>query len=148
MAVLSGIGRKVRDSKLNRVAIVVLFATVVLSGVGCRLNAAPRDRQASGGAASSETPQASAPEWQIAAGGHLEFDVASIKENKGDLAGPRRTNIPLGPNDAFNPTGGRFSTANYPIRQYIVFAYKLLGYQADVLDKELPDWTKTKGYFD
>ncbi len=79
---------------------------------------------ASTGRAGSSFP--TTPQWQVNAGGKMEFDVVSVKP---DTAEPSRTtvnsNIPLGPMDAFSPTGGLLSSTNWPLLQYIVFAYKL-----------------------
>ena len=54
--------------------------------------------------AAAERPQ---KQWEIDAGGKMEFDVASIKQ---DTAQPSPTtvhsNIPMGSMDMFAPTGG------------------------------------------
>src|SRR5271156_2622583 len=61
------------------------------------------------------------PEWQIAAGTKMAFDVASVKLDPGPFRPP---NFPLDPGDAYRPVGGRFS-ADFPLSTYITFAYKL-----------------------
>src|ERR1700722_14332469 len=53
----------------------------------------------------------------------LAFDVASVKPNRS--IDPGRSNVPLGPGDAYAPTGGLFSASNWPLIMYISFAYKL-----------------------
>jgi hypothetical protein len=79
--------------------------------------------------AQSTTNQAPAvqpvPEWQIAAGGTMAFDVASVKADKSGSE-KRSSNI-LGFNagPTFSPTGGLFSVTNYPLINYMIFAYKL-----------------------
>jgi uncharacterized protein (TIGR03435 family) len=66
----------------------------------------------------------------------LEFDVASVKQNKSE--GPAYSNLSLDSGniystvrdgDVFSPTGGYFVATNQPIWRYIVFAYKLSGTQ-------------------
>jgi bla regulator protein blaR1 len=59
------------------------------------------------------------PDWQIAAGGKMAFDVASVKPTTGF----RLSNFPLTPGDA-KPPGGRFS-AGMSLPAYIGFAYKV-----------------------
>ena len=74
----------------------------------------------------------SPPDWQQAAGGKLEFDVASVRQNKSD--GPSYSNFSLdngnayfvvGKDDAMTPRGSLFSARNQTLLRYIVFAYKL-----------------------
>ena len=66
------------------------------------------------------------PQWEVSAGGKMAFDVVSVRQ---DTADPNSqtviSNIPLGPMDAFAPTGGLFNAANWPLSQYMIFAYKL-----------------------
>jgi uncharacterized protein (TIGR03435 family) len=72
------------------------------------------------------------------------FDVASIKPSK---SGERNTtNVPLGPGDLFQPTGGLFSTTAQPVFQYIAFAYKLAGNQIQFLQPQLPGWAMTEPF--
>jgi uncharacterized protein (TIGR03435 family) len=73
-----------------------------------------------------------------------EFDVASVKENKGD--GPTQSNFPLGPGDAYLPNGGHFIATNMPLTVYIYFAYKVQPHQGPPLGKQLPDWAQTRKY--
>jgi uncharacterized protein (TIGR03435 family) len=68
----------------------------------------------------SQTTASDAPAWQIAAGGKMVFEVASVKLSK---APPRPPLFPLDNGDAYLP-GGRFS-ANFELWSYISFAYKL-----------------------
>jgi uncharacterized protein (TIGR03435 family) len=77
------------------------------------------------------------PQWQTDAGGKMEFDVASVKPNKSD--DQPASSFPLGPGDAFIPTGGLFRAANFPMIAYLRFAYKLG--QSDLLG--LPNWVNT-----
>ncbi len=82
-----------------------------------------------------------APQWQIAAGGKMAFDVASVKPDPGPFRPP---NFPLDPGDAYRPVGGRFS-ADFPLTTYITFAYKLslTPDQRQSLVAHLPNWVAT-----
>lgn len=94
------------------------------------------------------TPSSSKmPDWQIAAGGKLEFDVASIKPDSTPM-GPNtvKSNIPLGPQDMFSPTGGLLSSTNWPLLQYMVFAYKLRLDQLQSIRSQFPKWANTDRY--
>jgi len=94
---------------------------------------------------SAQTAQTAAvPEWQTAAGGKMQFDVASVKENK---SGARPTMLfPLGPGNMYTPTGGRFSATDYPLFFYIAFAYKMNSEQMTSLQHALPAWVMSKRY--
>jgi uncharacterized protein (TIGR03435 family) len=72
------------------------------------------------------------------------FDVASVKLGKpGDQP---HANFSLGPGDAYTPTGGLFSAANYPLVSYIFFAYKIGGIEEPIFLAQLPGWTKTERF--
>lgn len=94
--------------------------------------------------AQAPTAQSPTPQWQIDAGGKMSFDVASVKQ---DTAAPSaqtmHTNIPLGPQDLFTPTGGLFSATNFPLIVYMTFAYKLTPDQIPAIMSKLPRWTST-----
>src|ERR1700744_2516207 len=82
-----------------------------------------------------------APAWAQ----KLEFDVASVKQNKtGDP--PQSTNVPLGPGTVFIPSGGRFFATNQALSTYIAFAYKMQGNQQKDLLAQLPDWVNTENF--
>lgn len=90
-------------------------------------------------------PQGSgSPGWAIAAGGHMEFDVASIKQDKSEVS--PSTNFPLGPGDAFRATGGLFSVTHLHLYALINFAYKLTPSEAKALMAQLPPWAVTNTY--
>lgn len=72
------------------------------------------------------------------------FDVASVKPNTSN--NPPYANFPLGPGDVYIPNGGYFSARGFPLVTYIVFAYKVIGNQAQYLLPQLPNWTKTERY--
>jgi Protein of unknown function (DUF3738) len=82
-------------------------------------------------------------DWEIAAGGRMTFDFASVRRNTTAPAFTRSSNFPLGPGDVYVPNAGRFRAMNYPLVAYIEFAYKLSGGQAQLLLPQLPKWATT-----
>jgi hypothetical protein len=48
--------------------------------------------------------QSFAPDWQAAAGGHMAFDVASVKRNTTMPPSATSSFFPLGPGDVYVPT--------------------------------------------
>jgi len=90
------------------------------------------------------------PDWQIAAGGKMEFEVASVRESKGAFTPP---NFPLDEGSAFmnmrtmEPPHGRFS-ADFPLATYITFAYKLslTPDQMQTMLDHLPNWVKSQRF--
>lgn len=75
-------------------------------------------------------------DWQKAAGGKQEFDVASVREDK--AGGDAYSNFSLdagneyfvvSKTDALDPNSTLFSAKNQTLLRYIVFAYKLSGTQ-------------------
>jgi uncharacterized protein (TIGR03435 family) len=101
--------------------------------------------------ASVQTPavQPPTPQWQIDAGGKMEFDVVSIKVNNAGLPPSGhmpRSNIPRGPQDTFAPTGGLLSATNMPLLQYMVFAYKLTADQVKSVLAQQPKWATTEEF--
>ena len=94
-----------------------------------------------------QAPVEVTPQWQIDAGGKIEFDIASVKK---DVTPPSAqtvsTNIPLGPMDMFSPTGGLLASKNYSLITYLMFAYKLSSYQIQVLFPLLPKWANADRY--
>jgi bla regulator protein BlaR1 len=95
------------------------------------------------GQGSAAQPPA-APEWQIAAGGKMAFEVASIKPDPGPFRPP---NFPLDPGEAYRPVGGRFS-ADFPLTTYITFAYKLSlsQDQRQAMIAHLPSWVAAERF--
>ena len=87
------------------------------------------------------------PQWQIDAGGKMEFDVASVKR---DMAAPspttRAANMPLGPQGAFTPTGGLFSANNRTLEEYVLFAYRLTPAQDQSFEAQEPKWAQDNRY--
>jgi bla regulator protein blaR1 len=86
------------------------------------------------------------PQWQTDAGGAMSFDVAFVKHS-GSGSSTESSNVPLGPGEFYSPSGGVFSAVNFPLINYIGFAYKLTANQALFLLSELPGWA-TKDKFD
>ena len=90
------------------------------------------------------------PQWQVAAGGHMAFDVASVKLLTPGSRVPGGHGFPLDNGDSFTDpnTGesphGRFSGA-IPLQGLIGFAYKLslTPDQAQALWGHLPKWAET-----
>ena len=81
----------------------------------------------------------SVPEWQIAAGGKMRFEVASIRlENAGTFTPP---NLDLSKNDTSIPPGGRL-VADFPLVKYIEFAYKIAD-EGEAMIAHLPKWVAT-----
>jgi len=85
------------------------------------------------------------PEWQTAAGGKLEFEVASVRPSPGRFT---KTNFDWEEGAPYPPNGGYFS-ANATLLNYIGFAYKLDDYtpEQDKLTLEgQPKWLDSQ-YF-
>jgi uncharacterized protein (TIGR03435 family) len=89
-------------------------------------------------------PQASAqsagaPEWEKAAGGRMEFEVAAVRESTSDMGS--YSNVPLGAGDAYRHTGGLFS-GRFSLLAYIEFAYKvsLTPDEENSMLAHLPKW--------
>jgi uncharacterized protein (TIGR03435 family) len=82
--------------------------------------------------------QSGAIDWEKAAGGKMSFEVASVKR---DTSGQSvRPNFPLSADDDYHPTGGLLS-ADFPVRVYITFAYRLTLAQNQLfLAAQLPKW--------
>jgi hypothetical protein len=95
-----------------------------------------------GSGQTSNCAPASVPDSQIAAGGKLSFEVASIHLNESENFTP--PNFPLSPEDAYRPTGGRFN-AQFALITYIPFPYKLTltPDQRQSLLSQLPKWVAT-----
>ncbi len=74
----------------------------------------------------------------------LEFDVASIKQNKSD--DPPSMNFPIGPGAMYVPNGGHFSARGLPLAAYILFAYKMTDHEVESMMKQLPAWAKDERY--
>jgi bla regulator protein BlaR1 len=90
-----------------------------------------------------------APQWQAASGGHMVFDIASVKVMEPGLRG-HPPNFSLNDGNGFtDPRNGesphgRFSAA-FPVTFYITFAYKLslTPDQRRAMFAHLPKWVDT-----
>ena len=123
----------------RRLYLAIACSTIFSLGCSTELKA-----QSAGNSGSDHpTRVLSSPSWQSLAGGHLEFEVASVKPSQpGSSPG---ANMSMNTGDYLKPTGGLF-TANLPLVTYIVFAYKLsLDHeQAKLLLDSLPKWAATQ----
>lgn len=83
-------------------------------------------------------------DWQQAAGGKMEFEVASVRLNPGPQ---EPSNFRLSPDDAYTATGGMLN-ADFPLTTYINFAYKIWPSreQAQTMYGHLPRWVQTDSY--
>lgn len=82
------------------------------------------------------------PAWQTAAGGHAEFDVASIRRSEPGTF--LRPNMVLNSEDTPVPPGGLF-VADFPLQIFIEFAWKIMPSheQEDAMLAHLPRWVAT-----
>ena len=91
--------------------------------------------------------QSQTPDWQIAAGGKMAFDVASVRHNtNAPSPGALYSNFPLGPGDVYVPNGGQFRAMNFPLIAYIEFAYKITENQEQFLLPQIPEWVTTSRF--
>jgi uncharacterized protein (TIGR03435 family) len=90
----------------------------------------------------AQTP--TVPQWQIAAGGKKEFDVASVRQNKSN--DKAQSNISLAAGKTYVPNGGVFSAINQSLFTYILFAYKVRLNEAWDQWKQLPQWARTESF--
>ncbi len=84
------------------------------------------------------------PGWEKAAGGAMEFEVASVRLDMGDFSLP---SFALSADDWFREPNGRFQ-ADFSLETYIEFAYKLwlTKEERDAMLHGLPDWVKNDRY--
>jgi bla regulator protein BlaR1 len=84
-------------------------------------------------------PSPEVPPWQVAAGGKMSFDVASVKVSQPET--PMSSLFPLDNGDSYRPTAGRFKS-NFPLWVYLQFAYKhrFTPDQTRALLAHLPKW--------
>jgi uncharacterized protein (TIGR03435 family) len=74
----------------------------------------------------------------------LEFDVASVRENK--TSEPPYSNFPLGPGPIFGAKDGLLLAKNQTLLGYIFFAFKPDMLQSQQFQAQLPGWVKTTSY--
>jgi uncharacterized protein (TIGR03435 family) len=85
------------------------------------------------------------PGWQKAAGGKLEFEVASVRPSKAQYADLSNSNLDLDLSDYFRYTGGPIRTTG-SLLGYIAFAYKTDVTQDPKLSTELPRWALDESF--
>ena len=84
-------------------------------------------------------------QWQVAAGGKMEFEVASVRQNS--PGSPYRGDVDLDSSDYFRYTGG-LVTATGLVVNYIIFAYKIDdASQYPLLNAQLPKWAQTEQFY-
>jgi len=116
-----------------RVRPAVLLAVVLLAEAQTGVGQAPL------------TPQPTLQDWEIAAGGVMRFETASIrKDTSGNFKKP---SFALSADDGLPPTDGNFH-ADFPLIIYIQFAYKewFTGEQVHALLATLPKWALSDTY--
>lgn len=91
-------------------------------------------------------PGQSARDWELAAGGKMAFQSASVKQNLTAFPGRVYFNFPIGPGDVYTPTGGLFTVRNLSLANLIMFAYKMTPNQEQFLMPQLPQWAITYRY--
>ena len=97
--------------------------------------------------AQSRAQPQNVPEWQAAAGGKMEFEVATVRLNKPGTFIPPSFALDAGDfYDSADPHG-RFS-ADFPLSVYIQFAYKLWLTQDQIhsMLANLPKWVATDSF--
>ncbi len=130
------IERKLHLGRMQKLVIAGLVAAVVLHVPGTSSLVAQTSADT---APRAHTP--AMPEWQKAAGGNLQFEVASVRQSGPDA--PTRGKEAQMPFDGPPPEGNLFS-ANVPLIGYIVFAYKVVdASQWRPLMAQLPEWAQT-----
>ena len=89
----------------------------------------------------AQSQEAAKQDWEKAAGGSASFEVASVRQDKGDFAPP---SFALSADDWFRDPQGRFH-ADFELPVYIEFAYKLWLSPAEqeAMLSKLPGWVKT-----
>lgn len=119
----------VRRAWLLRLAISALWISARAAAVAQAVAAPPTK---------SVVPQPM-PAWQVAAGGKMEFEVASIRRSEPGAF--FRPSMALNDEDTPVPPGGRFF-ADFPLEIYIEFAYKIMPTheQEDAMLAHLPNW--------
>ncbi|HKS73414.1 MAG TPA: TIGR03435 family protein [Terriglobales bacterium] len=94
-------------------------------------------------------PQTQSSDWEDAAGGKMAFDVASVRQNTSGLpphGDPVRSNVPLGPDDSYAPTGGLLLLSDHVVADFILFAYKLNLREEIAMNGALPKWARTERF--
>ena len=133
--------------RLNLRKMLVLVAATLLAAISPAafgLDSWQLHAQTAVGEVPSTRPSA-VPEWQREAGGKMEFEVASIRQNNGEFVPPNF--VMDTPDDAYVFTGGLF-IADFPLEVYIEFAYKFwpTSDQIQAMLAHLPKWVTTDNF--
>jgi uncharacterized protein (TIGR03435 family) len=121
-----------RQSTLSALIFRILVGAVILGALSGPLKVQ---------AVTSQSISSGMRNWQIAGGGKLSFEVATIKPNFSDDS--PKVNFTLGPGDTYAATAGRFLASNISLLDYIRFAYKLTDGQIEILQANAPKWIAT-----
>lgn len=106
--------------------------------LGAILLAAPNLKTSAAQNASAQAPE---PSWEVAAGGKMSFDVASVKR---DTSGtPFPPNFPVSGDDSYFGNTTLFRSG-LPLTADIAFAYKLLPSEEQQLRSQLSKWAQTE----
>ena len=134
------------DSKGVSVARKLGLSRKLLLGVAALAVAVPVTFGLAPAAQSRSQPQ-NVPEWQTAAGGKMEFEVATIRQNKPGTFIPPSFALDSGDSYGSADLHGRFS-ADFPLSVYITFAYKLWLTQDQIhsMLANLPKWVATDSF--
>lgn len=126
----AGRPRTGRSNPLLAIASAAVLAVVLLAGLVAALRAQSPKSQAS-------TAQPPTPQWQIDAGGKMEFDAASIKSNKSGDGG--HNNLAL--------LGGHIVMTSVSLRQLMAQAYKFASLSdATNMIFGMPDWAASERF--
>ncbi len=124
---------------LTLTSAVVLAARLLLGSV------APVHAQSPKGQAPAVQPPT--PQWQIDAGGKMEFDVASVKlDTAAPSAETMHSNVSLTVGDVYSPNGGLLRATDFLLDDYLTFAYKMTSSQLTSLRPQLPKWAVTNRF--
>lgn len=118
---------------MRRRTVVAVISFAGLISVGMVLRAAQTQAEA------ADTPQ-----WQIAAGGKMTFDVASIKRDTSDKMGHSPT-FSLDSGNAY-PGNMTLFSAEFPLATFISFAYKLPPIELRSVESQLPKWATNERF--
>jgi bla regulator protein BlaR1 len=125
----------------KRLILSVLGMATIVAPIAAGLAETPVMR-----AQSSATQQRTAADadWDQAAGGKMEFEVASVRLNTGPM---ESSNFPFGPDKAQTKTDGLL-IGDYTLANYITFAYKIspTKEQFQSMFGKLPPWVETDNY--
>ena len=135
-----------RGSWFPTTALLMVLIGTAWATLWARMGARLGARRAAVATAAQSRPQSHTPEWLIAAGGKMAFDSASVKQNTPPYPYRSGSSFPLGPGDVYMPNGGFFRAANFPLANYILFAYKITPSQEQSVFSQLPNWAKTERF--